>query len=942
MLAAAAIAYLMLPWRFEASCLPDANLASKRVTVDGEMMPLGVWRNDWMSATLASHVFRIIAEDILGYEVVLGPPGDGSVSAIWALAGCAPNQNCLYDDTKREPVRRYHIALDTFPWAARECHQWLKVNPEKAPLRISDIGYAGIDGTFIPAAKVSAVLAATGVSLTSPSSYNVSVHDVSSFFSRVQAVDIGLLARCNSSAVRQSFVGQGGFDRYPNAFPDDVHGYFVDDDGHYWPNCSNGTWWLAPACREDPQKCIPWITYKAWTATLHMQRATLYNMPLAIGFADNWTAYERIQRQHDVLMYWFRPDFMFLDLDMQLLPWPHDEYKMLGDKLANRRQFPQTLDKWVVKDLRESGPLQVVERLQILDDDMDYMLREVASGKAAEVAACDWLTRDSSHPQLWRAWIPARTDCVEGQGWADDFGRAVSNHTDATQCTWCPLGSVSTYDRQAAGYLCIPCTAGKYFLINGKGSCEDCDRGRFSSLPEQTACKWCEPGKYASELGSSSCTSCPPLFVTDGAGGTNSTSCVCDQGMYLSVASDSSRTCQSCGLLHTSKFLGADSPNDCNVDEERVRRGGLVACFVVCSCAAAVAAAVFRRYKRLLQDEVMHKTLKQGLRSMSMPQHPMCLVPFLCFCELADSELSDCYEGARDRGSLLVLDTAQDIQDFQDAGRKILFFSYPWTSWEKLGPNSLQVSCMKAAARQVSVMADVDPEHLFVWLDILGIPQANKRCKALAVDSLYVYASKADFLVVICPEGIHEQTAEVVNVETYKSRVFCRVEQMAHFSCHGLGAMWYTERPGELVAIDEAWLRDAVHIFEGQVTCCRLGHPGKRECDRQLLVPTVLAMYTVLLQKSIRGLPADIRPIWNLMNVDRNRTFPRSFSYNESGKMCRRDLFGSTGVRPLIYLHGPLLDCYWTDEDTNSEPTEQASHSSDDSASLSGEFLLTN
>eukprot|EP00929_Paragymnodinium_shiwhaense_P067699 TRINITY_DN3403_c0_g1_i2.p1 TRINITY_DN3403_c0_g1~~TRINITY_DN3403_c0_g1_i2.p1 ORF type:complete len:988 (-),score=64.64 TRINITY_DN3403_c0_g1_i2:265-3228(-) len=897
-------------WFTDAACLPHALPATRKVTVDGETMPLGLWVFNWESPIVASHVFRILAQDVLGYEVVFGPRGTISASAIWALAGCAPNIDCLHNDSLREPVRRYHLALEAWPWIVNIHRQWQKMVPERAPVRIPDIGYTGVDGTFLPASAVSEGLATAALPLQVYSSYNSSMYDPSPLFSKTHDIDASLLAACNSSAIRKSLEDLR-FYKYPEAFPEDVGGYFVDEAKRPWPRCFDGNWWLAPSCRENPDKCIPWVTYTAWRAMVHMQRASLYNMPLAIGFTDNFTAYALMPRKYKVLMYWYLPDPTFVDLNMQLVLFPTDEYKAVGDGLLERGHIPQALDKWVMKGLKAKEPMLLAERMKIPPDAMDAMLKELAVGRSADVVACDWLKRQSSDPDpIWKAWIPLPTDCVEGQGWADEEERHVSRFEDATQCVWCGLGTVSKYNREANGYLCVPCAVGTYFMVHGSGNCEYCDIGRFSSTPGQTHCDLCEVGRFTSKQGSSKCTLCTAGFITEDVGTTNSSGCVCPQGLYLATASDGNRReCLSCQWLFATKAVDASSPRDCRLDLEQAKQAGLLLVAIFCSCALVLTTALFRRYQHIQQDGAMRKTLQRGLRSISMPQHPMCVMPFLCFCDLSEEELSACYEGARDRGSLLMLDSAQDVQLFQESGRKILFLSYSWTSWSRLGPNSKQVACMKAAAEGIRSMAAIHPEHLYIWLDILGIPQVSPGCTALAVDSLYVYASKADYLVVICPECVHEETHEAVNAETYKSRIWCRVEQIAHFSCHGLGTMFYSAEPGELIAIDENWIRDVVHIFAGHMTCCRLGHPSKQECDQKLLVPTVLAMYTVLLRRVMSGAPEDIQMIWKLMNADRALTFPRSFSYNLSGKVRQRELFGSTvdRIHEVMLVKGGLL-----------------------------------
>eukprot|EP00929_Paragymnodinium_shiwhaense_P099358 TRINITY_DN6098_c0_g2_i3.p1 TRINITY_DN6098_c0_g2~~TRINITY_DN6098_c0_g2_i3.p1 ORF type:complete len:972 (+),score=151.84 TRINITY_DN6098_c0_g2_i3:145-3060(+) len=813
------------------ACLPDAVAPLKEVTVDGETMPIGIWRNGWPSARVASNIFRILVQDVLGYKVVFSAEGQTR--------------------------------------------------------------YTGLEGTFLGAGTIAKGLNALGLNLKVYSSYNSSTQDPSPFFSSIDDIDTSLLAACDSAAVRNSWrtATVRGFEMYQRTFPGDVDGYYTDAaSGEHWPICHGNLWWLAPSCRSNPSKCVPWLTYyPAWRAMEHMQLATLYNMPLAIGFAATEEAYASIPKQHDVLWYWWLPDATFADKDVQRMVFPIDDFVELGDSWEARGIMHEVLDKWVMNGLQAREPQQLAERMKIAPKAMTSMLAAVAAGKDEYTVACDWLKADATNPP-WRAWVPRATDCVEGQGWADATDQLVTARSNATQCIWCPAGSVSRYDYRVSGFVCKACSPGQFFDAD---SCRDCDIGRFSSTSGQTHCSPCEMGTYASTRGVSSCTSCQPGFITQGRGETNSSGCGCAKGMHLGNNKD----CVSCAMLHTTESPMAASERDCILDMEQVKQAGLLMFALLCLGAAALAAALFRRYKLIQADEAMQKTLKQGFRSISMPQHPMCLVPFLCFCELDSEEMSQCHEGIRNMGRLLVLDTKRDVDDFKGSGRQVVFFSYTWTSWARSGPNASQLACMKAAAQRLRDMEDIDPEHLYIWLDVIGIPQANDRCKQLAIESLYVYASTSDYLVVICPEGRHEQTAEVVGVDAYKSRTWCRVEQMAHFSCHGLDSMWYSDRPGEITRIDENWLRDVAHIFEGEVTCCRLGHPSRQVCDRQLLVPTVLAMYTVLLKTTRSGASADIEEIWDLMNMNRDRTFPKTFMYNDSGKMRQRQLFGSTVER---------------------------------------------
>eukprot|EP00929_Paragymnodinium_shiwhaense_P028444 TRINITY_DN16481_c0_g2_i1.p1 TRINITY_DN16481_c0_g2~~TRINITY_DN16481_c0_g2_i1.p1 ORF type:complete len:1025 (-),score=94.02 TRINITY_DN16481_c0_g2_i1:126-3200(-) len=885
-------------WYTDAGCLPNAESPTRKLTIDGQELPLGIWVLEWTSARLAANVVRILAEDILGYQIVLGF-GSQSSTAISALAGCMANEDCLEDGSKFEPARRYHIAMESWKSAGLAYERWKKLRPAKAPIRFADIGYPGTENTGITSQIVAKGMEKLGASLNVYSFYNVSLYDPSEFFTDISEINTSMLASCDGDNVNWRVTSaERGFDRYAAIFPDDRDGYFIEttgDKSYTLPRCPDGKWWLAPACRRNPSKCVPWITYSTWRALEHMQAAAMYNMPLAVGFAATMQTYAHIPRRYEVLSYIFQPDTSFVDIDMQTLIFPVDDQDKFKDTWSSRGTFPQVLDKWAAVGLQEAELLQITERLRITPTAMQGMLSEVTVGDEYKVV-CDWLRKDHLP---WRDWVPKATECVEGQGWADAEGHPVAALQNAKKCIWCQPGFISLYASGTDGFLCMPCRPGMFSGTTGNAACEECDVGRFSSTDAQTACTQCTAGTYASSLGASECTSCPTGFVTDGQGQSNASACVCEKSYYPSE-SDGGKRCVSCGWLYTTKTLGAGSPAECEVSMERFMQAGILLFAMFCLSLATLAAFCLRRYKRSLQqqqeDAAMVKILKQGFRSISTPQHPMCVMPMLCFCDLDMDEVATCHEGARDSGRLLVLDTEQQMDEFQDLDRKILFFSYSWTSWQRLGPNRIQLECMKASARRIQEMSDIDPEHLYIWLDILSIPQASDRCKELAVDSLYVYASRSDYLVVICPEGVHEQTDEPVGKESYKARTWCRVEQIAHFSTHGLQTMWYTMYPGQLVALGEDWLQEVMQIFEGETTCCRLKHPDKRQCDRQLLVPSVLAMYTALLirRKRGEGQLEDVRDICDQMNRDRDRTFPKTFMYDDSGRLSSRELFGST------------------------------------------------
>eukprot|EP00929_Paragymnodinium_shiwhaense_P036221 TRINITY_DN19440_c0_g1_i5.p1 TRINITY_DN19440_c0_g1~~TRINITY_DN19440_c0_g1_i5.p1 ORF type:complete len:1252 (+),score=132.38 TRINITY_DN19440_c0_g1_i5:104-3859(+) len=482
------------------------------------------------------------------------------------------------------------------------------------------------------------------------------------------------------------------------------------------------------------------------------------------------------------------------------------------------------------------------------------------------------------------------------------------------ECMQCPAGhfcgdashmptpcSVGTYTSSSGMSSCVNCSAGRYAGFLGKAACHECPTGRFAPTDGQSVCDACSTGTYASVGGASECVLCPGGFITQGEGAVSLSRCICEKGAFLQSLSNESGACGRCRWGYTTAEAGATSQEDCTTDWSQLNFYlAVVMVLVVMALPPLVGVLIQRHYKRRQANEVLMKTLSLGFRSIETLQYPMCIVPAQWFCQLDQARVAELHEGARNGGHIHYLDSLCEVERFKEAGKMILFFSYPWLSWYRSGPSALQLECMQAAAKEIGRRQD---HHLalcdlYIWLDVLSIPQGNETCKKLAIDSLYGYASSADVLVAICPAARHEQTAEEVGIASYKSRVWCRVEQIAHCCCNGFQNMAYSVEPGKLVAIDEEWIRSIMYIFEGQTTCCRLKHVGFQQCDQELLVPTMLAMYSRMLHNVLESEEEDVQPLCRMMESDRDRVFPHNFTFvTENDRRVQRQLFG-----PLMIL----------------------------------------
>ena len=85
------------------------------------------------------------------------------------------------------------------------------------------------------------------------------------------------------------------------------------------------------------------------------------------------------------------------------------------------------------------------------------------------------------------------------------------------------------------------------------------------------------------------------------------------------------------------------------------------------------------------------------------------------------------------------------------------------------------------------------------------------------MDSLYVYASAVTALIIIAPDSVHEQTKETAGLDSYKSRVWTRVEQVSHCSAHGIDSM-FVEAPGGLQQVTTDWIGTVICMFDAHLT----------------------------------------------------------------------------------------------------------------------------
>lgn len=361
--------------------------------------------------------------------------------------------------------------------------------------------------------------------------------------------------------------------------------------------------------------------------------------------------------------------------------------------------------------------------------------------------------------------------------------------------------------------------------------------------------------------------------------------------------------------LHRSE-MDSEDPTVCLRFEPITNDVYLVALIVVVSLlvvAAFMSGVAFvvstaNAKRRLLKEkeDALENTVTKGLATIRQLGYPMALIGAKDFMNLNSEELQRCHEGLRDIGLLRVLDTTEEISYFHNMDNVIVFFSYHWPSWNRLGPDDVQRHAMVHSLHLFAEKNGVDLEHVWVWLDIISIPQKHRGIQLLAINSLYVYAYSVDALIIIAPETVHQQTGQELGIDSYKNRVWTRVEQVAHLSAHGIDSLYYYTPTG-LEVVDKKWLMDVIHVFDGQTSCCARRHEDFDACDRESLVLPLVGLYYRVAAAERRGVDRNegTSTLYEMLENDRDRIFPQTFEYVQ--------LIDGKEVRQKKILFGDLL-----------------------------------
>jgi len=334
-----------------------------------------------------AEIARITIQEILGYNAQ-ATGYVGTVEAFRALFGCtnptdpSDKTGCSDGDT------RSHVLMESWHLGYPSTfNELVHINHNFAAFRASNLFY-GIESMYISKAvweqKTLAPLLDTQEGL----------HEDGqpwTYFDAISAFDTSKLKPCTSTRLTDDNIMRN----YLTITGDTAGVYQNTSDLLYAGVCHADYWWLAPGeCRTSSGlRCVPLITGgNGWNLEQYMQKATVWQIPLAIGVASSFSAFTEIPMSKKCLFYWWEPDTLFATLEPKYVTFP--AYDAAAWAAGNYSTAPANvmLENLVSYDLPDLAPdvYGFIHNFQMSMDTMRGIMLDVASGTSAYEAACQW------------------------------------------------------------------------------------------------------------------------------------------------------------------------------------------------------------------------------------------------------------------------------------------------------------------------------------------------------------------------------------------------------------------------------------------------------------------------------------------------------------------------------------------------------------------------
>jgi len=429
----------------------------------------------------------------------------------------------------------------------------------------------------------------------------------------------------------------------------------------------------------------------------------------------------------------------------------------------------------------------------------------------------------------------------------------------------------------------------------------------------------CADGQVRRADNGSSCISCSPGSHANAqtwdsrADPTKETCVVCPQGSV--AASYGASACLLCPTTHEAVSPGLSTCTPCSAGQTSDGQGGLCTPnppddtyqWVMVAVASAFGAFLtlfgIRRLRQMYLEHKRQQAEAAALITSQVQTAADAVKEFQAPCVLMKAsdfvkqEALRPHEELRDKNLLLFVDTMAMLSD-SVSDKCTVFFSHQWCGWSDPDPNRIQFPAMVAAIKMVAEREKRPLDQIYVWADWFSIPQACRPVQQLAIKSLPSLASSLQYFIVVAPETTHANTCVPCNQATYHKRCWCRAEMMSHWSKRGTTNMFYCSAAGlEPMApsgITKEFL-SAVHVFDGELTCCALGHQnGTVPCDREELVFPMLGLYSEIYAR--REEP-QMKVVFDAIEPMVDSIYPNEFGYfSEKGGTVTKPLFGDLTV----------------------------------------------
>ena len=227
-------------------------------------------------------------------------------------------------------------------------------------------------------------------------------------------------------------------------------------------------------------------------------------------------------------------------------------------------------------------------------------------------------------------------------------------------------------------------------------------------------------------------------------------------------------------------------------------------------------------------------------------------------------------------------------------GLIFVFLNHQWLGHFNPDPQGIHYAAMVGAVKSVAGEAAIELQQLRVWVDYASVPQANSTQQKVAINSLPSFSSCVDNFVVVALSTVHTSTGLTCDLASFHARCWCRAEIAGCWARNGTEDIYISTESGIVTDAgekhfhlerlfpggeDDPLLAEALDVFGGNLTCCRLGHPDATPCDREALVRPMLGLFhEIYLNRH-----GSRRDAWAALEPRISTLAPRSFDWKHTG-----------------------------------------------------------